>query len=231
MLTKMVHTDIVISSTGSNEYILTKSQVEQVMASRRKSRQLFMMDIAVPRDIDPAISDMPEVFLYDIDDLNSLVETHMEQRKKAALAIEERIRAEVEIFEQWIKMLGVSPVIHALQSKAHSIHQETMASLMNKLPDLTDREKKIIHKLTKSIVNQMLRDPILRIKEMAAERDGNEALDLFTHIFALEELLEAEKHPGQAAVGVMRQDAKEEGKWKDELSRITLGRLEALART
>lgn len=231
MVAKMIHTDIVISSTGSNEYVLTQSQVEQVMASRKKSQPLFMMDIAVPRDIDPAISEMPEVFLYDIDDLNSLVETHMEQRKKAASAIEERVQAEVEIFEQWIKMLGVSPVIHALQSKANSIHQETMASLMNKLPDLTEREKKTIHKLTKSIVNQMLRDPILRIKEMAAERDGNEALDLFTHIFALEDILEAEKDPGQSAAGVPRQDAKEEGKWKDELSRITLGRLEALART
>ncbi|MEK8131326.1 glutamyl-tRNA reductase [Paenibacillus filicis] len=188
--------DIVISSTGSAGYVLTAEQVSCIL-QRRRSRPLFMMDIAVPRDLDPRLGDMPNVFLYDIDNLQSLVNAHMEERHKAAVQIEEMIKTELAAFEQWSRTLGISPVIQALQSKASVIHEETMDSLMKKLPELDERELKVISKLTKSIVNQMLRDPIVRIKEMAAERHGDEALEMFTKIFALEEQLDGQKQAEQ----------------------------------
>ncbi len=189
--------DVVISSTGSNECVLTRKQVEAVM-KKRKARPLFMIDIAVPRDLDPEINQLPNVFLYDIDDLQGIVESNLEQRQKEALKVEDMIRAEVETFRLWFKMLGVSPVIRALQEKASQIHEETMNSLLNKLPELDERERTVIRKLSKSMVNQMLHDPIMKIKEMAVERHGNEAVQSFAKIFALEEMLADRALPNHA---------------------------------
>ncbi|MVP00508.1 glutamyl-tRNA reductase [Paenibacillus lutrae] len=203
---RLTEADIVISSTGSSDYVLTKKQLQSVLP-KRKSRPLFMMDIAVPRDLDPEINDLADVFLYDIDNLEAIVDSHLKERQKEAVKIEAMIRDEIAAFDQWTKTLGVSPVIHALQAKANLVHQETMESLFKKLPDLEEREMKVIRKLTKSIVNQMLRDPILSIKEMAGEKKGEEALEMFTKIFALEELM-AEQERAEALADA-RADAAE----------------------
>jgi glutamyl-tRNA reductase len=178
--------DIVISSTGSSELVLTRTQVEAAM-SRRKSRPLFMIDIAVPRDLDPGIGDLPNVYLYDIDDLQNIVESNLAGRREEAKKIEQMIDVEIMAFDHWYKTLGVSPLIKALQEKAGTIHEDTIASMMNKLPDLSQRELQVIRKLTKSMLNQMMRDPIVKIKELAAEKNGEEALKLFTELFSLEE--------------------------------------------
>ncbi|CAH1204150.1 Glutamyl-tRNA reductase [Paenibacillus plantiphilus] len=197
-LGKLNETDIVISSTGSDGYVLVREQVAAAM-QRRKSRPLFMIDIAVPRDLDPGIASVENVFLYDIDDLEGIVESNLEQRRQEAAKIETFITDELESFRQWYKTLGVVPLIRALQDKAAAIHEETMDSMYKKLPDLDDRERKIIRKLTKSIVNQMMQDPILRIKELAGEKHGDDAMDLFVKLFALEETLaEAKKQQRQS---------------------------------
>lgn len=199
-LGKLSETDIVISSTGSDGYVLAREQVAAAM-QRRKARPLFMIDIAVPRDLDPGIASVENVFLYDIDDLEGIVESNLEQRRQEAAKIETFIAAEMEAFRQWYKTLGVVPLIRALQDKAAAIHEETMDSMYKKLPDLDDRERKIIRKLTKSIVNQMMQDPILRIKELAGEKHGDDAMDLFVKLFALEETLaEAKEQQRQSGL-------------------------------
>lgn len=182
----LVEADIVISSTGSKEYVLTADDVKRAM-SKRKSRSLFFIDIAVPRDLDPAISDVSNVFLYDIDDLQGIVESNLARRRKEAAKIEAFIADELEEYRHWLKMLGVTPMIRSLQSKAERIHQDTLQSLFNKLPELSEREEKLIRRLTKSMLNQMMHDPINQIKELAAEKNGDEALRLFSQIFALEQ--------------------------------------------
>lgn len=90
--------------------------------------------------------------------------------------------------------MGVAPVIHALQQKATQIHDETLTSLLNKLPELDERQVKLIRKLTKSMLNQMLRDPIVRVKELAGDRKGEEAIALMTQLFALEGMLAEENN-------------------------------------
>ncbi|SDF26260.1 glutamyl-tRNA reductase [Fontibacillus panacisegetis] len=187
--------DILISSTGAEGYIITSSQVAQSMKSRQ-DRPLFMIDIAVPRDIEPAISELPNVFLYDIDDLEGIVESNLEMRREEAVKIEQMIEEEIAAYGKWLQTLGVKPVIRALQEKSSTIHQNTLDSLFNKLPELDEHQRKVIRRLTKSIVNQMMHDPINRIKELAGEEHGSDALNMFTHIFALEEQLEvmAEGH-------------------------------------
>ncbi|UQZ86726.1 Glutamyl-tRNA reductase [Paenibacillus konkukensis] len=229
LLVYLEEVDIVISSTGSADIVLTKEQVAAVLQKRR-SRPLFMIDIAVPRDLDSAIGELPNVFLYDIDNLQSIVNNHLQERRKAALVIEDMIVDEMAAFDQWTRTLGVRPLIQALQTKASSIHEETMDSLLKKLPDLDERELKVIRKLTKSIVNQMLRDPVNRIKEMAAERHGDEALEYFTKIFALEEQLAEQERTEQAARQQELSETHE--RWKDELlTKVSMKPADALAKT
>ena len=156
----------------------------------RKGRPIFMVDIAVPRDLDPAIGELENVFLYDIDDLEGIVQANLEERKMAAEKIDLMIEAEIVEFNQWMNMLGVVPVISALREKALGIQAETMVSLQRKLPHLSERDIKVLNKHTKSIINQMLKDPILYAKELADEPNTKEALNEFVKTFRLEELIE-----------------------------------------
>ncbi len=181
----LVEADILISSTGAKDYVVTKEMMALV-ERMRKGRPLFMVDIAVPRDLDPAISDLDSVFLYDIDDLEGIVEANLAERQKSAEKIEIMIEAEIVAFKEWLSMLGVVPVISALRQKALSIQAETMESIERKMPNLTDRERKVLNKHTKSIINQLLKDPILQVKEFAGSPNAQEKLDLFIQIFDIE---------------------------------------------
>jgi glutamyl-tRNA reductase len=184
----LVEADILISSTGSKDFVITKQLMEKV-EKKRRGNPLFMVDIAVPRDLDPKIAELESVFLYDIDDLEGIVEANLKERKKAAEKIMLMIEKEIVDFKQWLGMLGVVPVISALRDKALAIQSETMVSLERKLPHLSDRDIKVLNKHTKSIINQLLKDPILQAKEMAARPDADEALELFMKIFNIEELV------------------------------------------
>ncbi|MGD6967659.1 glutamyl-tRNA reductase [Rossellomorea vietnamensis] len=185
----LVEADILISSTGAKDYVITKDQM--VLVERmRKGRPLFMVDIAVPRDIDPEIENLESAFLYDIDDMEGIVQANMAERQKAAETIGIMIEAEIVAFKEWLNMLGVVPVISALREKALTIQGQTMESIERKMPNLSDRERKILNKHTKSIINQLLKDPILQAKELAALPDGQEKLDLFIKIFNIEEQLQ-----------------------------------------
>ncbi|RAK21360.1 glutamyl-tRNA reductase [Anoxybacillus vitaminiphilus] len=188
----LVEADILISSTGAKSYVITKEMMSCV-EKMRKGRPLFMVDIAVPRDLDPALAELESVFLYDIDDLQGIVEANLEERKKAAEQIEIMIEAEIVEFRHWLNTLGVVPVIAALREKALAIQAETMQSIERKLPHLSERDRKVLNKHTKSIINQLLRDPILRAKELAAEPNAEEALQLFMKIFNIEEAVQAQK--------------------------------------
>ncbi|MBB3867632.1 glutamyl-tRNA reductase [Parageobacillus toebii NBRC 107807] len=188
----LLEADIVISSTGAKDYIITKEMMVHV-EKMRKGRPLFMVDIAVPRDLDPALAELESVFLYDIDDLEGIVQANLEERKKAAEQIERMIGTELVAFQQWLHTLGVVPVIAALREKALAIQAETMRSIERKLPHLSERDRKVLNKHTKSIINQLLRDPILRAKELAAEPNAEEALQLFMKIFNIEDEVKAQK--------------------------------------
>lgn len=178
--------DILISSTGAKDYVITKEMVQQV-EKKRKGRPLFMVDIAVPRDLDPALDDLDSVFLYDIDDLEGIVEANLAERKKAAEQIELMIEAEIVLFKEWLGTLGVVPVISSLRRKALTVQEQTMESIERKLPNLSVREKKILNKHTKSIINQLIREPISAVKELAAQPDAEKSLKLFMQIFDIEE--------------------------------------------
>ncbi|MDM5249532.1 MULTISPECIES: glutamyl-tRNA reductase [unclassified Lysinibacillus] len=187
----LLEADILITSTGATDYVIDYELMEFV-ERLRKGKPLFVVDIAVPRDIDPRVGDLPNVFLYDIDDLQGIVEANLAERERAAADITSMIGKEVTQFKDWVATLGVVPVISALRKKASRIQEETMISIENKMPDLTDRERKILSKHTKSIINQLLKEPILQAKEMANSSKANEQLRLFQQIFGIEDAVEAE---------------------------------------
>lgn len=184
----LIEADILISSTGAKEFVITKEMMVDV-DRLRKGKPLFMVDIAVPRDLDPKLAELESVFLYDIDDLEGIVEANLQERQKAAEKIMLMIEGEIVEFKQWLNMLGVVPVISALRLKALEIQTETMNSIERKLPHLSERDIKVLNKHTKSIINQMLKDPILQAKELAGQSDSEEALELFMKIFNIEELV------------------------------------------
>jgi glutamyl-tRNA reductase len=185
----LIQADIVISSTGSKGYVLTKDMVQEMMKKRR-NRPLFLIDIAVPRDLDPAINELEGVYLYDIDDLEGIVEANLQERLKEAEKIEVMIDNEMVAFKNWLSTLGVVPIITALREKLLTHQEEMMKNILNKCPDLTEKEIRMINKQTKSMINQILHDPIVRVKEMAGQPRSEEALKMFIKMFALEDQLE-----------------------------------------
>lgn len=182
----LIDADILISSTGASSFVITKSMMNTV-EKIRKGKPLFMVDIAVPRDLDPALAELDSVFLYDIDDLEGIVEANLQERQKEAAKIMLMIETEIVEFNEWLHLLGIVPVISALRDKALAIQGETMKSIERKLPHLSDRDKKVLNKHTKSIINQMLKDPILHAKELASSDDREKAMELFVKIFNLEQ--------------------------------------------
>ncbi|MDL4841695.1 glutamyl-tRNA reductase [Aquibacillus rhizosphaerae] len=183
--------DILISSTGSDNYVLTKERLLPIQ-KERKGRPLFLVDIAVPRDLDPELGKMESVFLYDIDDLQGIVDANLQARKEVSEEIEIMIENEIVNFKEWLQTLGVVPVISALREHALSIQAETMKSIERKMPDLTERERKVLSKHTKSIINQLLKQPILQAKEIAAEPNAEESLQMFMRVFGIEDMVKEE---------------------------------------
>lgn len=182
--------DIVISSTAARNYVITEELVSEAMAGR-KGKPLIMMDIALPRDIDPTVGGMDNVYMYNVDDLQGLVDANLSTRQEEAAKIEGMIAESMDKFTEWVNMLGVVPVIQALRSKALSIHEETFQSVERKMPDMTDRERTVISKHMKSIINQMLKDPIIYTKEISGDRKASAKLEEIEQLFGIEEEVDA----------------------------------------
>lgn len=197
-ISALMEADIVVSSTGAEEPVLTRAMVEPAIKQRRAP--LFIIDIAVPRDVEPSIHELDQVFLYDIDDLNGIVDANLALREQEAVKVREWIVDEIQEFQEWLQTLGVIPLITALREKSLRIQEEAMARIERKLPDLTEQEKRVIRKQTKSIVNQLMRDPIVRIKELATTSQKEVAQEMFIHLFALEKLLETEEESDEKGV-------------------------------
>jgi glutamyl-tRNA reductase len=180
----LIEADVVVSSTGAKQFVITHDIVKNVLMERKKA--LFFIDIAVPRDIDPLINELDNAFLYNMDDLEEIVASNISLRKQEAERVEVWIEEEQTAFREWLDTLGVVPVISALRSKSLQIQADAMAKIERKLPDLTEQQRRVINKQTKSIVNQMMHDPIMRMKELASTEEKEVALHLFKHLFALE---------------------------------------------
>lgn len=167
---EMTHSDIVICSTGAPTYVVTKSQMQHIM-KERKQKPVFLIDISVPRNIDPEINKLDNVFLYDVDNLTDVVNTNKEERRKEADKAEAIIDDEIETFERWQSSLDSVPTIVAIREKADALKNEELEKIFNKLPDLGEKEKKAVEQLATTLVNKLIHPPMVALKEDSEDKD------------------------------------------------------------
>ncbi len=180
----LLKVDIVISSTGAPGYIITYDQVKGIMRPRRM-RPLFFIDIAVPRDIEPEVNRIDNVYVYDIDDLKTVVEENRSQREKEALRAERIIEEEILKFYAWLEGLDVVPTIKSIRAKAEEIRKRELAKTLAHIGDqLSPEQVKAIEVLTCSIVNKILHDPIIFLKNRY-HQDGSLVVDMARKLFNL----------------------------------------------
>jgi glutamyl-tRNA reductase len=169
--------DIVISSTASPTPVLKRETVLPLLRKRR-GRPLFLIDIAVPRDIEHSIADLDNVFLYDIDDLQNVVADMARERSSEVVQVESIIGQEVTAFETWWRSLTVAPVVTQIKRKHEAIRQEELARLRNQLPDLPESAWRNIEAALKSYMNKAHRDAVHKIKQVATSGPNGARFDL-----------------------------------------------------
>ncbi|MBW2595371.1 MAG: glutamyl-tRNA reductase [Deltaproteobacteria bacterium] len=181
---KLGDVDMVISSTGSTEYIISRDMVAAALR-RRKNRLMFLIDVAVPRDIDPAAGEIDNVYLYDIDDLQGVVDENMETRLGEARKAEAIIDEEVAGFSGWYATLEVVPTIVDLKSKAGDIIKEEMEKSHSWMKDLGGEERENIDILVNSVVNKILHDPVVGLKEESRNGGADSYVAAIKKLFRL----------------------------------------------
>jgi glutamyl-tRNA reductase len=167
---RLMHTDIVICSTGAPEYVLWKDQMQKIMKERR-NKSVFIIDISVPRNIDPDINHLDNVYLYDVDDLQGVVDANVNERQKEADKAGIIIEDEIETFQKWQKSLDSVPAILALRGKADEIKNLELEKLFNKIGELDDKDKKAIEYMASAIVNKLVHPPTAALKDDVEDRD------------------------------------------------------------
>jgi glutamyl-tRNA reductase len=180
---ELIHTDIVICSTGAPDYVLRKEHVQRIMKAR-KQRQMFIIDIAVPRNIDPEINDLDNVYLYSVDDLQGVVDTNIEERSREAEKAERIVAAEVQSFLKWQESLIAVPTIVAIREKAEAIRKDELEKMLRKLGPVEESTIKAIEQLTNSIMNKLIHPPTAALKSEQDDRDI--MVDMAKRLFKLE---------------------------------------------
>jgi glutamyl-tRNA reductase len=198
LLEALVDADLVISSTGAPHTVIHSETIETVLP-KRNGRPLLLIDIAVPRDVEEAVAGLPGVILYDIDDLQNVLDVNMAQRVACAKDVERIINEELEDFMTWYQSREIVPVIVELRRKVAEIAKLEVQQALNRLEELSDYEQKIIDKLAHRIVNKILHEPTMRLKEQAVLGNGYYFADALAQLFDLEamipEVLSADGHP------------------------------------
>jgi len=179
---ELLHTDIIICSTGAPHYILKKEQLQRIMKERRQ-KPVFIIDISVPRNIDPRINDLDNVYLYDIDNLQGIIETNLNERAKEAEKAEKIVEEEIDSFLKWKESLSAAPTIVALRNRAEEIRKAELEKVLRKLGPMEEDRIKSIEYLTVSIVNKIIHPPTAALK--ADDEDKEQMLDIVQKLFNL----------------------------------------------
>jgi glutamyl-tRNA reductase len=178
--------DIVISSTGAAHFIIGKDQAERLMAARR-NRPIFFVDIAVPRDIDPAVNDLDNAFVYDIDDLEHVVDANRQQREREAAWAEQIVNDEVAKMMRRLASREVVPTIVALEGRIDQICQMEMNRFRSRLGSLTTEQRETVEALIHGVVNKILHGPITELKSGAGQPEQGALVQTIRKIFGVSE--------------------------------------------
>ena len=198
---EIARADIVLCSTGASHHVIRYDHVERAVR-RRMNRPIFLIDISVPRNIDPKINQIDNVYLYDIDDLQSVVESNLRGRQREALKAEGIIDEETTAFQRWLKSLDVVPMITALRKRGDEIRAGELERVRGKLSQLGPAEWEYVETLATGIVNKLLHSPLVVLKAEANSSNGNLYTETARRLFNLEKDTPAgkpsvEKNPDQ----------------------------------
>ncbi len=192
--------DIVISSTGAPHAIFRKEHGEKFL-SKRRNRPMFFIDIAVPRDVDPDMNKLDGIFVYDIDDLQQVVSSHVSDRRVEADRAEAIVQLEVDKFQARLQTLDVVPTIVSLQEHLETVRQAEIDRVRGRLGTLSPEQELAVEALTRGIVNKIMHTPITTLKSAARESsEATTVIDLVRRLFGLRDMKAVEKE-NEAAVG------------------------------
>ena len=166
---EMIHSDIVLCSTGAPGYVLFKQDVHEIM-KERKQRPVFIIDISVPRNIDPEVNGLENVYLYNVDDLQGVVDNNRNERGREATKAEEIIEGEVEVFDRWAASLESVPTIVAFRQKALRIGEGELERLFHKV-SFDEKEQEAIRHAVTAVVSKLIHPPTAALKEDTEDRD------------------------------------------------------------
>ena len=177
------YADIVICSTGAPDYVLNKEQMHVIMKERRQ-KPMFIIDISVPRNIDPEINDLDNVYLYDVDNLQGIVDTNIQERSKEADKAEQIVEEEIGSFLKWTSSLTATPTIVALRNMAEDIRKAELEKTLTKMGPMEEKNIRSIEHLTATIVNKIIHPPTSALK--SEEENKEQMLDIVQKLFKLE---------------------------------------------
>lgn len=181
----MADSDIVISCTAASHYVVRLREMSRVM-ERRYGRPIFFVDIAVPRDVEPEVGALEGVTLYDVDDLQNVIDHNLAERKLAAVKAEEIIEEELDEFMKWLGTQFTVPTIAALKKWGENIKQNELKTALNRLGELSEHDRKVVSSLANSIVNQILHVPITQLKAYALTTEGHLYTEILQNLFNLD---------------------------------------------
>ena len=183
---ELVMSDVVVASTSSKSFVITRDLVKRVM-KQRKGRTLFFVDIAVPRNVDPTIhTHIDNAYVYDVDDLQSEVAENMKSRQSEVAAAEKIVEAELKEWLRWARALNVNPTIVALRAKTKGVLvAELERTLGTRLKHLGEAERAALLQMVESATNKLLHAPTTRLKHAAGASDGNDLVRAARHLFDL----------------------------------------------
>jgi glutamyl-tRNA reductase len=185
--------DVVISATGAPHIIIHPEMVREAM-SRRSDRQLVLVDIAVPRDVDPAVGEIPGVHLFDMDDLQESLDEALLARKQETPRVKEIIHQEMVALEEELRQVSVRPLIVGLRQKAEAIRQRELQRTLRHLGDVDQQTMEQLQHFSRSLVNKLLHDPTIRLKETADNRGPATFEEAVRQLFRLESSVESSGH-------------------------------------
>jgi glutamyl-tRNA reductase len=178
--------DIVISSTGAPSTIIDRKMVAGVIKKRR-NRPMFFIDIAVPRDIQTEVNELENVYLYDIDDLEGVVQANIKAREKEAAKAEKIVSEEVEQFISWMQSREVFPTIIMLKDWAEDIRKAEVDKTLRKMQNLSEVDRKRIEAMTEAILNKILHRPVSQMKNASNSSEGGNLVEALRKIFRLDD--------------------------------------------
>ncbi len=197
--------DIVICSTAAPHPVLTREALRRALPGGAK-RPLCIIDVAIPRDVDPKVADEPNVFLYNIDDLQQMVEDNLGRRRAEMPRAESIISSGVEEFWQWYSGLAVVPTIRDLRAHGEKLRRAELERALRRLAHLAPEDREAMDALSRALLNKLLHAPTVRLREAAGNGRGTSVLDAARYLFDLDEQ-EAEAETGPEAPGDPAPDA------------------------